>query len=419
MKILLINYHFFIHGGPDRYFFNIKEMLEARGHTVIPFAFDYLETKQTSYREFFPKPISGRGTFLLENVNLNTKDKINYVVKMFWNKEVEERFISILHTELPDIVYSIYLSSSMLPKIFKIAKSTFKIPVLYRLSDFHMFCPSYLFFRDGYVCKECINNPLAAVKYKCVRHSSAASLLRVLQIALIKMKGWYNSVDRFICPSRLMRDHLLEAGFPPEKVILLPTFAKDLQAEKVEKGHSILYFGKLVPEKGVEVLIKAYNAIDKPKYLLRLVGHCLDEYREYLISLVDAHHKELVIINPPLQGDDMWQVLRNCAFVVQPAIWLENMPNTLIEALSAGKPIIASEIGSLTELVTDGVNGYLVPPGDVGLLSSAISKMSTEADLVTMGLSSRRRFLENHTSSVHLEKLLEEFERLTGAPPVI
>ena len=65
MKILLINYHFFIHGGPDRYFFNIKSALENEGHTIIPFSFNYEDTLDTPYKKYFPNPITGKGPFLL------------------------------------------------------------------------------------------------------------------------------------------------------------------------------------------------------------------------------------------------------------------------------------------------------------------------------------------------------------------
>ncbi|MDY0331760.1 MAG: glycosyltransferase family 4 protein [Thiomonas sp.] len=412
MKIVLLNYHYFIHGGPDRYFFNIKNLLEREGHTVIPFSFNYEETYDTPYGEFFPDPISGKGTFLLENLQMSKFRKLLYVKKMFFNRQVEKKFIDLLSKEKPDIVYSIYLSSSMLPKILYIAKTLFDIPVIYRLSDFHMFCPSYLFFRDGSVCQDCLTNSFAAVKNKCVQGSMAASMLRVLQITYIRWNKWYDKIDRFICPSRLMEKTLLQAGFPREKVLHVPTFSADLQGDSANKDPYILYYGKLIREKGVEVLIDAYNKIKTPLIPLRLIGPCSDSYRKYLFSLVDHGKRKMVSILPPLQGEVMWQAVRDSAFVVQPAIWLENMPNTLVEALSAGKPVIASDIGSLTELVSHGENGYLVSPGDVNSLAIAIEKMSTLGDLSVMGAQARSRYELVHKADHHLRKLIITFKEL-------
>jgi glycosyltransferase involved in cell wall biosynthesis len=332
---------------------------------------------------------------------------------MFMNGAVEKKFVELLEHERPDLVYSVYLSSSMLPKILHIAKKRFGIPVVYRLSDFHMFCASYLFFRNGEVCQACLTQPGAAIKFKCVQGSTVASLARVLQIAMIRSRRLYNSVDRFVCPSRLMETTLLGAGYRRDQIDWVPTFTADLQDLGIREEPSILYFGKLTREKGVEVLVRAYNAWKDPKYPLCLVGHCSAAYRAHLLALLDPPHRARVTISEPLQGEEMWRVLRSCSFVVQPAIWLENMPNTLLEALSAGKPVVASEIGSLTELVAQGENGYLVPPGDVQALSGALERMASEADLDAMGKAARRRYEADHTEAVHLRKLFGIFSELT------
>jgi len=412
MKILIVNYHYFIHGGPDRYFFNIKDLLEKDGHTVIPFSFNYDETYETPFRQFFPAPITGHGSFLLENLKLSFFRKLRLIKYMFCNKEVEKKFIEILQSEQPDIIYSIYLSSSMLPKIFHIAKKQFGIPIVYRLSDFHMFCPSYLFYRDGITCQECLTTPFSAIKHKCVQSSVVASFLRVFQIAMIRNKRWYDNVDRFLCPSRIMQEVLLKTGFTPERLHHVPTFASDLQGPQNTASPYILYFGKLSREKGVEVLLEAYNKLKFPKFPLKLIGPCSDSYKVYLLSLVDELHREKVTISNSLQGESLWQALRDSAFIVHPALWLENMPNSLIEALSAGKPVVASSIGSLTELVVDGENGLLVEPGNALELARALEWMSREAVLIAMGSCARERFLRDHTAQVHLQKLLKIFREL-------
>jgi glycosyltransferase involved in cell wall biosynthesis len=174
----------------------------------------------------------------------------------------------------------------------------------------------------------------------------------------------------------------------------------------------MLYFGRLTKEKGIEVLFKAYNNLKYPKYRLRVVGHCTDSYRDYLLSLLDESHFEKVTISKPLQDNEMWEILRKSSFVIHPATWFENMPNSLVEALSAGKPLIASSIGSLPELILEGQNGYLVPPGDIELLTAAIYKMSEQADLTSMGNQSRLRYLKYHTPQTHVDKLQQLFKTL-------
>jgi glycosyltransferase involved in cell wall biosynthesis len=416
MKILLINYHHFIYGGPDRYFFNIKAALEEQGHEVIPFAFNYEETLASPYRKYFPEPITGRGPCLLAKQHLSVTQKIKAVTRLFHNGEVENKFREVVRETRPDLVYSIYLSSSMLPKILKIAKREFGLPVLYRLSDFHMMCGSYLFFRDGHVCTECLKKPWSIVRNRCMQGSKLASLLRALQMRYVSAMGWYKHVDAFLCPSQIMQRYLVQhVGFESSKVRHLPTFTSDLGGpENTTANPYMLYFGKVTPEKGVEPLVKAYNQIPNPRMILKLVGAVANDYKVHLFALLDDKHRGLVEIDGAKQGDELWSCIRQCRFVVQPALWFENMPNTFLESMAAGKPIIASDIGSLPELVRKGENGMLVPPGDVDALAKAMQNMMDSDDLARLGASSRAYYQQDHTREVHMERLAAVMTEVTG-----
>jgi glycosyltransferase involved in cell wall biosynthesis len=407
MKIILVNNHYFLHGGPDRYLFNIKQFFVKNGDTVIPFCFNYDESFESNYKKYFPTPISGSGTYLLENMHLNLLGKYRYATKLFYNKEVEHNFIDLLHSEKPDLIYSIYLSSSLLPKIFQIAKYQFGIPIIYRLSDFHMLCASYLFFRDGKVCTECIANPYNSIKHRCVKNSLLASCFRAFQMRMISKRNWYDSIDQFICPSKLMQSYLIESGFPEQKVKHVPTFADDLACKYISPRSHILYFGRISKEKGVEILLDAYCSIENPKLPLLLVGYCTSAYHQFLLNIITPSHKHLVHISPQLNGDALWKAVRDAAFVVHPAICLENLPNTLIESLSIGKAIVASDIGSLRELVANGENGLLVPPADTKALADAMEAMYTSCHLEMMEKKSRELYESNHTQKLHMERLFD------------
>jgi glycosyltransferase involved in cell wall biosynthesis len=408
MRILLLNYHYFLHGGPDRYFFNVKAALERRGHDVVPFSFNYSETQDSPYREYFPEPITGRAPYLSPHAHLGPGAKAVTAARMFWNPEAARKFRAILRATHPDLVYSIYLSSSFLPQLLRIAKSEFGLPVLYRLSDFHMLCGSYTFYRDGASCTDCLEHGLSLVKHRCMHGSLAGSLLRYLQMKYIRLMHWYGSVDCFLCPSEIMRSYLVKyARLPEQKVLTLPTFARDIGPGKADRARPYaLFLGNITPEKGAEVLVRAYNALSDPGFGLRLAGTVQAPYRAFLESLLDEDHRRKVRTGEYLQGDDLWNLVRGALFVVHPALWMENMPNALLEGMSAGKPLLVSDIGSLQEMVTSGKNGILVSPGDVAGLSAGLSFMSLKADLDGMGKKSRQRFLQDFTEEIHVGKLL-------------
>jgi glycosyltransferase involved in cell wall biosynthesis len=415
MKILVVNNHYFNYRGADRYFFNVMEGLKKAGHQVVPFSFRYDATLETPYSHYFPEPITGFGPFLLKDIKLSPLARLKTALKMFRNTEVEDKFREILRDTKPDLVYTIYLSFTFLPKILQIAKKEFGLPVLYRLSDYHMFCASYLLFRDNQACTECLTRPWAAIQHKCVHGSASASTLRALQIQANWWNDYYQQVDYFICPSAYMKGMLVRhGGFSDEKVLHLPTFTQDLYkdgqaAPSLRYG---LYFGAIVRAKGVEVLLKAFNRISRPTFGLKLVGDVEADYGKYLSGLLDEPHRKLVSIGGELKGEALWEVLRGCSFVVHPVLWFENMPNSILEAMSAGKPVIVANIGSMPELVEEGVNGTLVPPGNEEALTAALEKTADPDWVRRMSEGARARYLKNHSPEGHLAKLTELMKEL-------
>ncbi len=412
MKILLINYHYFIHGGPDRYFFNVKKSLEDLGHEVVTFSFSYEETLPTVYEKYFPRPITGSGSYLLSNVRLGILQKIATIIKLFYNRDVDSKFRQILVETEPDIIYSIYLSSSFLPKIFKIAKTEFKIPVLYRLSDYHMFCPSYLFFREGRVCTDCLSSLSESIRHRCVHNSMAKSLFRSLQIFHNRARHWYNFVDTFICPSTLMKDYLVNDAYLAEgKVTVLPSFARDhpLTQEtascKATKSYG-LFFGKLTNEKGIEELLHAYNLLQFPTFDLHIVGYCETFYLKKLKQLVSTTARNNVSFCGPKEGNELARELVGSLFCVLPSKWLENMPNTITESMAAGKAILSSDIGSIPEVVIHGKNGYLAQVGNIQELAEYLQLISQPEKAKVFGNYSRKLFEEKYTERIHMNVLL-------------
>ena len=412
MRILLINYHHFQYGGPDRYFFNVMKWLGDAGHECIPFSFDYDETIETPYREYFPEPITGRGPCRVSNVRFTPAQRVKTVARMFHNGEVDRKFRQVIEETKPDLVYAIYLSCSFLPKLFRIASREYGLPVVHRLSDFGMFCPSYLFLRDGQPCTECLKSPMAAVKHRCVQHSRAASALRVAQIASTRANRWYNDVDLFLAPSRFMASLLTSNGVAGHRVQHLPTAAADTGRDDATwERDSILYFGRVCPEKGAEILVRAFAQLEKSGVKLVLAGPADAGYEAKLMAAAGEAGQRVEIL-PSQHGDALTQLIRRAKFVAHPALWFENMPNSVLESFAASRPVIASAIGSLPELVCHGANGWLVAPGSVLAWTKALDRALNEPDLALMGEAARTSYELNHTPQIHTSRLQNFFNEL-------
>jgi len=111
------------------------------------------------------------------------------------------------------------------------------------------------------------------------------------------------------------------------------------------------------------------------------------------------------------QGKGLRRILCRSRAVVVPSLCFENQPFSITEAFAAGKPVIASDLGGMTELVKDGERGILVPPGNVKDLASAIEWMTMHPQEANhMGRKAREYAKEMHSAEKHYQKLIHVYK---------
>ena len=99
-------------------------------------------------------------------------------------------------------------------------------------------------------------------------------------------------------------------------------------------------------------------------------------------------------------------------FCVVPSLWYENMPFSILESFAYGKPVIASRIGGIPEIINDGDNGTLFTPGNVNELSKKIKKLWKNSKLVErMGRKSRSLVKQRYNPENHYIKLISVYEK--------
>lgn len=141
----------------------------------------------------------------------------------------------------------------------------------------------------------------------------------------------------------------------------------------------ILYVGDLRPEKGVPVLLEAYDGIEGHKPPLVVIGGMGD--------LENSARSGSVRFLGERPHGQVLTAFANCMFTVVPSIWAEPFGLVVLEAMGAGKPVVASAVGGIAEIITNGEDGLLVPPGDPVALAEAMASLATNTDLVDkMGL---------------------------------
>jgi glycosyltransferase involved in cell wall biosynthesis len=190
-------------------------------------------------------------------------------------------------------------------------------------------------------------------------------------------------VDRFVAPSRFLRDRYVDWGIPAENILIedygrLPV-REGAQPEDPPHLNRIAFFGQLSHYKGVAVLLEAMKLLVERGVDVRLSIHGANlelqpqDFLDDFESLLEAI-KEHVTFAGPYSAEDLPALLAKTAFVIVPSIWWENSPLVIQEAFLHRRPVICSDIGGMAEKVTDGTNGLHFRAGDPDSLAGTIER---------------------------------------------
>ncbi|MFA6603579.1 MAG: glycosyltransferase family 4 protein [Patescibacteria group bacterium] len=362
MRIIFANKYYYLRGGAERHLFDLKTLLESRGHEIIPFAMAGEHDEPSAWYRHFVSPVS------TEAVSFGWEG-LRTAGRMLYSFEARRKFATLLSEADPDLVHVHNIYHQISPSILPEAKKR-QLPVVMTVHDYNLLAPNYSLFHDGRICE--VTKPQAywrAVSHKCVKGSAAASALTALEMSLHRSLGLYKrNIDRYIAPSRFVQALLVEYGFDEKQVSFLPHFVQTADWQPSFSGDYALFVGRLSAEKGVETLIRA-AAIAK-NVPVHIVGTGPDEAR--LKKLTLELRATNVVFRGFLAGDDLKREYAGARFVVVPSVWYEVFGLVVLEAYAAGKPVVASEIGGLTELVRAGETGIPVSAGDVSDLAGAM-----------------------------------------------
>lgn len=413
MKILLVNYRYFISGGPEKYMFNIKKKLEEEGHEVIPFSIKSSKNVKSKYEKYFADPIGKQDCAYYNEFKKTPKAIIDMIGRSIYSFNVERKIKKEIKDTNPDIVYVLHYVNKLSPSVIVGAKKMNK-PVVLRLSDFFLMCPRFDFLYNNNVCEECLNKGYkACIQKKCVKNSKAASIIRVISMKIHKKIGIYKKIDAYICPTMFLKEKLEENGFEKEKIFNVPTFTYVEDNQETYLGDYGLYYGRITPEKGVEYVIKAYEKLGD-KYKLIVTGDDTTQEALRLKKYVEEHKINNIKFTGFKTGDELKEIIKKSRFVMVPSIWYENLPNTILESFANKKPVIASDIGSLKDTIKDGENGYKFKPKDSESLIEKIMLMNNDEDVKKLGENAYNTARTIYSIENHYNKLMKIFKRLIG-----
>lgn len=408
MRILLIHYRYFIVGGPEKYMFNIIKKLEGEGHEVIPFSVRSNKNIESRYSKYFVEPICDADSVYYSEYKKTPKVIMQLLSRSFYAYDVKKAVKRIIKDTNPDVVYVMCYLNKLSPSVITAAKEMGK-RVVVRLSEYGLMCPTSLFLYKNNVCEDCVTKGYGVcLKKKCVKNSFPASLVRVASMKFHEIMHIYDNVDAFITPSSFLKEKLLTHKFKKKDIYHIPTFTyfDESKRPEIKLGDYGIYFGRISPEKGLEYVIKAYEKLGN-EYKLKVVGDLESDEAERL----RAYLKEKNITNVEFVGfklgDDLNTLISGAKYVFLPSIWYDNFPNVVLESYMNGKAVIASNLGSLPEMVIDGKTGLLFEPKNVDDIINCIKKLENKEFLESLSGNAFNHLIQNYSADIHYNKLIQ------------
>jgi glycosyltransferase involved in cell wall biosynthesis len=387
MKILVAHSFYQQPGGEDQVVAAEGDLLRGSGHEVV--TFHRRNEEITSY--------GGLQTAAL-------------AASTVWARDSYADLRALLRRERPAIAHFHNLLPLISPSAFYACKSE-GVPVVQTLHNYRMICPAATLYRDGHLCEECVSSStfVPAITHGCYRGSRAATAAVASMISVHKAMGtWSREVDCYIALSEFARNKLLRAGLPAENVVIKPNFL--LTDPGAGNGHReyALFIGRLVAEKGVERLLDVWAKLSVP-LPLRIAGN--GPLRAVVERAVSRSNGKIEWIGQ-VPREQALELIKRARFLVFPSEWYECFPLTLVESLACGTPVIAAHIGSVAEIIADGVTGIHFTAGDADDLASKVQWASSHRnELAEMGAAARQEFLAKYTVKQNYTTLMEIYER--------
>lgn len=311
----------------------------------------------------------------------------------------------LLVTERPDLVHLHNPYPLISLSIVRTAHEH-GVPVVQTVHNHRHSCPRGSFFRDGHPCFECRGKavPWPAVQHGCYRDSRIQSLPMTAAFAVHRRDQ--RAVDRYIALSPAIAESLHDSGLVrPEQVVIRPNSVPD-DGPPTPPREGLLFVGRLTREKGLPLLLEAWERAGRPFGTLTIVGNGPERTRSLARALSSDPS---VVYLGSLDRAGVNAALRACAAVVVPSTAPEALSLVVLEAFSHGRPVLATRVGGLVSVVNEKV-GWLAEPSSDAL--TATLQRASECDLAEMGRAARAAFDHSYSPRVVIAQQMAIYEQI-------
>ncbi len=326
---------------------------------------------------------------------------------VIWNRSAERDVAELVERTRPDIVHVHSPYPLLSPAVFRAARRAGAATVT-TLHSYRLVCVVGTCLRDGNICEDCVGKrvKVPGVVHRCYHESRAASGAMALSLATHRAAGTFRrDVHRYLALTGFARNLLVRDGYPTDRIGVAPNSVAD-PGEPPPRGGSlgyVVFMGRFVPEKGLDTLLTAWQALDVP---LKIAG---DGPGRAAVERAAGGGSTVEYVGW-LDAGAQQTLLAGAGALVFPSTWYEGQPLVLLQAMAHGIPVVSSDIANIEETTVAQGGGLSFAAGSATALAGAVTRLVDDPDAARrLGRAGRAAYLRRHTPERALESLLEHY----------
>jgi glycosyltransferase involved in cell wall biosynthesis len=407
MRVLLINNCHFRRGGADVVYLNTGELLRKNGHEVSYFSTKSAQNEPTDFSKYFIEDFDALKLGFIKQT-INTPRKL-------YSQEAKRNLNKLIENERPDIAHIHLYKGGLTASILPVLKRN-HIPTVITLHDFSLLCPRNIFL-DGNdnICEKCLtSHPFNCVINRCNRKNIFYSIISFVEFEInnkfFRPELYFNKIIS-VCKFNYEK-HQIKLNIR-ERLVLLYNFSKELDNNFPDhiKGEYFLFYGRLSKEKGILTLIDAWQRLGS-RFKLKIAGK--GDLLNEVARKIESHNEGNIELLGFKSGTELHNLIKHSSFIIVPSECYENNPMTIIEGYSLGKPVIATNVGGIPEIISEGETGFLFELKNIDDLVAKVKHVNDLSDREYEIISKNaRQFAEKSFSSDnHYIKLKEIYSEV-------
>jgi glycogen synthase len=392
-------------GGEEQHVFNLANTLAERGHEV---AVATQRLDGTPDEEVLP---SGVRLYRFETMAMRfpriySTDRPHHppLPDPFGVRALSR----IVRRERPDVIHAHNWIVNSALALRRVSSANRPFGLVLTLHDYSQVCTTKRLMRQGAVCA----GPALSRCFACATAHYGPIVGPVTTIATTAMRPWKNvAIDHIVSVSRAVAiGNRIPNGHASS---VIPNFILDStvrsstvggadcrafdRTDAIPEKDFLLFVGDLSNDKGITVLLRAYESLGLSRPALMMIGRRTPDCPTRLPEGAELH------VNWP--HEHVLAAFRNCSMAVLPSVWPDPCPTTVLEAMASGRPVITTSLGGMVDMIDDGRSGLLVPPGNASELAGAMSHLISDDDLrVRLGAGALKK-VRGFTASVVANRL--------------